>query len=72
MATTENVCGPTARPEYPCGLEHAVKAPPSSMHAKVLPASVEANENEADVLGPSARPALIVVSGGVVSAAGTV
>src|SRR5262249_50701476 len=44
-ASTENVWLVELRPEYPCGLEQALNAPPSSWHWKVTPASASVNLN---------------------------
>ena len=70
VARTRNWCVPTARPAYERGDVHAVKVAPSSEHWNVEPDSLAEKANVALVefvlaLGPD----VIVVSGGVVSAA---
>jgi hypothetical protein len=75
LARTENVCEPMLRPVYALGLEHDAHAEPSSLHSKpVTPtSSLPSNEKDAEVEvveEPSAGPAVMLVSGGVVSAGG--
>jgi hypothetical protein len=60
VATTSNVCEPSASVPRSRGDVHAANGPPSSRHWKVEPASFDENRNG---LGPAS----IVVSGGVVS-----
>jgi hypothetical protein len=58
-----------------CGLEQAVKAPPSTLHWKLLPPSVDENENvgvEVEMVEPSPGPAVIEVFGGSLSVTATV
>jgi hypothetical protein len=72
VARTSNVCAEAARPEYAFGDEHAPQLPPSSRHWNDEPDSVELKSNDADVLDTVPDgPAVIDVSGGVVSAAVT-
>jgi hypothetical protein len=68
VALTEKVWEPTASLMYCLGEEHALKAPPSSLHWKVEFASLEEKVNEAlfCFMVPEG-PNCIVVSGGVVS-----
>src|SRR5436190_8448660 len=66
-ARTENLWEPDARPVCACGDEQVAKAAPSSEHSNV-PASLAVNENVAFPFGTDpAGPAVMVVSGGVVS-----
>ena len=70
VALTSNVCDPVDNPEYDFGEVQEPKLPPSKRHSNVDPDSLEEKVKDALVLvvvpdGPS----MIVVSGGVVSAA---
>jgi hypothetical protein len=49
LASTENVCEPSARPAYERGLAQGAYAAPSSLHRKLTPASLSENEKLADV-----------------------
>jgi hypothetical protein len=68
-AVTENVCWPSARPEYVFGLVHAEAAPPSSLHRKVAVASVSVNEKPApdEALGLGGLEVIVGGGGGVTS-----
>ena len=71
VARTLSVWSPTAMPLNVAGEPQAPQAPASSLHWKVEPASVAVNSSVA--VGRSllaAGPAVIVVSGGVVSPTG--
>ena len=73
VARTENVCAPsgsTAVVWVAPGPEHGPNAAPSTLHAKVAPASGELNPNVgvvSSVVAPVAGPDVIEVSGAVVS-----
>ena len=71
VARTENWCSPSPRPEYVLGVAQAIQAPPSSLHSKLEPDSVEVKEKlaVAAVVIPLG-PLVIEVSGGVVSGGG--
>jgi hypothetical protein len=67
VARTWNVCPPTARPLYCCGLEQAVNGALSSEHVKLAPASeLKVNDAVVAVVGFDG-PEAIVVSGAPVS-----
>lgn len=64
------MCDPSLSVAVVCGLVQVANGALSTRHLKLLPASVEVNENsgvESSVVDPSAGPAVIDVSGGVVS-----
>src|SRR6266540_4668007 len=68
-ATAPKVWAPSPRPVYAAGLEQAANADPSREHSNVLPDSSEVNAKVASGLAErEAGPAVIVVSGGSVSA----
>ena len=69
VARTSNVCAPSASTAVVNGVLHEPQAPPSTRHSNVEPVSVAVNENVGvlSVVVP-VGPAVIVVSGGVVSA----
>ena len=70
IARTANVCGPSPRSVWSLGESHAAKAPPSSRHSKRARSSaVNEKAAERELLVPSG-PAVIVVSGAVVSSGG--
>jgi len=67
IALTWNVWLPVASPEYNCGVVHAVNPAPSSWHSNV-PASVDVNVKDADVLEDGFDgDEVIVVSGDIPS-----
>src|SRR5205809_830149 len=70
VAWTWKVCGPSPRPLRPAGEVHAARAPPSSPHRNVVPASFDEKEKVAAAsLTSGFGPALIVVCGGLLSTA---
>jgi hypothetical protein len=71
VARTWKVCEPSVSPPYVFGLAHAAKAPASRLHSNVEPPSLDAKSKVAPVLVViPLGPAVIVVSGGIVSGAG--
>ena len=71
MAHTRNTWSPGRRSSYAIGVSHASIGPASSWHSNAAPAS-EASVKDAAMLAVLAGgPDRIVVSGGVVSAAGS-
>jgi hypothetical protein len=70
-ARAEKLWSPTARSLYPWGEEQADQSPPSRLHSKLEPPSLESKEKlaEVSVVSPSG-PLEIEVSGGVVSGGG--
>jgi hypothetical protein len=68
IARTWKVCGPSAIPEYACGVVHDVKLAASSLHSKEDPGCVAENEKLGAAVFESADGcAVIDVSGGTVS-----
>src|SRR5918999_105786 len=64
VALTSKVCEPALRPVYDFGEVQAAKAPPSSWHSKLEPASLEVNEKLGSAsLEGSLGEAVIVVLG---------
>ncbi len=71
VARTSKAREPVESPEYDCGEEHALHAPPSSRHSKVEPSSLEVNSKVADVdVTVPDGPDVMVTVGGVVSGGG--
>jgi hypothetical protein len=69
-ARTENVCTPSERLPVVCGDVQADHSPASRRHRNVDPSSEDVKRNVgvgSSMWDPSAGPAVIVVSGGVVS-----
>jgi hypothetical protein len=67
VATTRKVWLPSARPEYPCGLEQAVAAPPSSVHWKLAVSEAKKLKVVVDWFDWPGGVETRVVTGGVVS-----
>ena len=67
MARTRKVWLPAVNPVKFCGLVHAAKAAPSSLHSKVLPASFEVNVKLALVLFVAAGGLVVIVVVGFVA-----
>ena len=69
MASTRNVCEPTARPLYVTRVMHCVNGAPSSEHLKVVPSSLATKRNVAIVLDVGLSGVMVSsVSGSSVSA----
>src|SRR6187431_2624698 len=66
VARTSNVCALSSRPVTLCGLVHGAKAPPSMLHSKLAPGSLELKVNVGlTALDGSAGLVTIVVFGEV-------
>ena len=73
VARTSKVCAPSASTADVNGVAHEANTPESTRHSNVEPDSVAVNENVGvlSLVAPDG-PAVIVVSGGVVSTGGAV
>jgi hypothetical protein len=72
LARTSKVCAPSASLAVVWGEEHGANEALSTRHSKLDPGSLDENSNVGVlfvVVAPAAGPAVIVVSGGVVSGA---